>query len=332
MSPTHCCKRCSTESGKHGKKCERCWHIPDASEWEYNDWLVDGSPSKFALLLPHKRDAFVQAGNDPQTYNTPPSFEQVSRWRTNVPQDTNAPPATDNATIWRLVMPYVLEHGPLWKVRGHWGHCGQSCGCCRSHNPEDGANCSECYDGWVMTTVCKTFKGYAQHYVAPLSTGIANSSLPAAFEEHTPAHMAVFERRVTDAASFNLVNTSNRYYRHLEQQQQQQRQQQRSNTPRNAHPERTLTEKSRIEKIGESDSDMQTQNVSSLTAASAAGNTVLDASSLPAAGGKNTPLIAPRPIMRGAFTFPTQRPKSKAKASPMDYFLTPSTFKSCVGA
>ena len=105
------------------------------------------------------------------------------------------------------------------------------------------------------------------------------------------------------------------------------------------------------EPMGESELDEQTQSASSLTAASAAGDTVLDASSLPAAGGKNTPLITPRPIMSGALvhrflayptqkpkptsnkeTYPTQKPKSKSKASPMKYFLTPSTFKSCADA
>ena len=79
VSPAHCCKWCRNESGKHGKKCERSWHIPAPSEWEYNDWLVNGSPSKFALLLPNERDAFLRAGHDPQTYNTPPSIEQVRR-------------------------------------------------------------------------------------------------------------------------------------------------------------------------------------------------------------------------------------------------------------
>ena len=68
------------------------------------------------------------------------------------------------------------------------------------------------------------------------------------------------------------------------------------------------------EPMGESELDEQTQSASSLTAASAAGDTVLDASSLPAASGKNTPLITPRPIMSGALVhrflaYPTQKPK-----------------------
>lgn len=71
--------------------------------------------------------------------------------------------------IWRLVMPYIQEHEPPWEARGHRGHCGQSCGCCKSHNPEDGANCEECYDGWVTKTVCKTLKGHTQDYAAQFS-------------------------------------------------------------------------------------------------------------------------------------------------------------------
>ena len=93
------------------------------------------------------------------------------------------------------------------------------------------------------------------------------------------------------------------------------------------------------------------QSASSLTAASAAGETAirLDASSLTAAGSRDTPLINPRPMMSGALvhrflayptqkpkptsnkeTYPTQKPKSKSKASPRthsEYFLTPSTFE-----
>ena len=173
MSPAHCCKWCRNESGKHGKKCERSCYIPAPSEWEYNDWLANGSPSKFALLLPNERDAFMLAGLCPQTYNTPPSFAEVSQWRKNVPRDTitppasdneapAAPPVTDNATLWRFIMPYVLEHGPEWTVQDHWGYCGMGCPCCRSHAIEDGSCCDECYDGWVLTTVCKSFKTYAQ--------------------------------------------------------------------------------------------------------------------------------------------------------------------------
>ena len=86
---------CDHQSGKHGKKCERSWHIPAPSEWEYNDWLVSGSPSKFALLLPDERDAFLLAGLCPQNYNTPPPFD-AGWWRTNVPRDTITPLASDN--------------------------------------------------------------------------------------------------------------------------------------------------------------------------------------------------------------------------------------------
>ena len=60
------------------------------------------------------------------------------------------------------VLEYVLWHGPWrWKRRGHWGGCGQSCGCCRSHTNEDAqpeANCICCYEGWVLSTVSKAIK------------------------------------------------------------------------------------------------------------------------------------------------------------------------------
>ena len=59
LAPHHCCNWCSNESGKHSKTCAKGWHIPAVSEWEYNDWLVDRSPSKFALLLPDEREAFM---------------------------------------------------------------------------------------------------------------------------------------------------------------------------------------------------------------------------------------------------------------------------------
>ena len=66
------------------------------------------------------------------------------------------------------VLPFLLHHGPEpWTRKGHWvfGGCGQSCGCCRSHNPEDAApdaNCVVCYQGWVVTTVSRGWKEQAQ--------------------------------------------------------------------------------------------------------------------------------------------------------------------------
>ena len=29
---------------------------------------------------------------------------------------------------------FLLYHDPEWNIRSHFGVCGQSCGCCRSHN------------------------------------------------------------------------------------------------------------------------------------------------------------------------------------------------------
>ena len=52
------------------------------------------------------------------------------------------------------------EPGP-WTCSKHFNACGQSCGCCRSHNREDHGpcvmfsecNCSYCMNGWVLTTI-----------------------------------------------------------------------------------------------------------------------------------------------------------------------------------
>ena len=66
------------------------------------------------------------------------------------------------------VLPFLLHHGPEpWTRQNHWvfGHCGQSCGCCRSHNLEDAgpdANCELCYHGWIVTCVSRGWKASAQ--------------------------------------------------------------------------------------------------------------------------------------------------------------------------
>ena len=84
-------------------------------------------------------------------------------------------------TLLQKVLPFtvldmLLRHedenlGP-WRRRGHWLHglCGQSCGCCRSHNPEDFFGCCEpCHDGWPLTTVSSFFYGAVRQYAAQYS-------------------------------------------------------------------------------------------------------------------------------------------------------------------
>ena len=47
----------------------------------------------------------------------------------------------------------------MWFPRGHFGRCGQSCGCCRAHNWEDAyTGCPECYNGWTFSTLSKAFR------------------------------------------------------------------------------------------------------------------------------------------------------------------------------
>ena len=46
-----------------------------------------------------------------------------------------------------------------WFPRGHFGRCGQSCGCCRAHNAEDSfIGCPECNNGWTFSTLSKAFR------------------------------------------------------------------------------------------------------------------------------------------------------------------------------
>ena len=64
-----------------------------------------------------------------------------------------------------VMFAFLLYHDPEWNIRSHFGMCGQSCGCCRSHNPEDAGpdcNCEACYTGWVLTTISSGFKRFVQ--------------------------------------------------------------------------------------------------------------------------------------------------------------------------
>ena len=54
-----------------------------------------------------------------------------------------------------------------WKPHGHFGHCGQSCGCCRSHNRDDAGfdmNCDPCYAGWILTQVSQRVLAATKSY------------------------------------------------------------------------------------------------------------------------------------------------------------------------
>ena len=91
------------------------------------------------------------------------------------------------AHIWAAVVPFLLRHPPTtvygslrrWWPRHHYMSCGQSCGCCASHNPEDAHpdfNCEGCYLGWVLTTVSRQACATTQAYAASLSTTLRRHS------------------------------------------------------------------------------------------------------------------------------------------------------------
>jgi len=70
----------------------------------------------------------------------------------------------------RIVLAFVLAHEDnslgRWSREDHWGCCGQSCGCCRSHNIEDGRCCEPCFDGWVMSRVSRDVRRAVQRFVS----------------------------------------------------------------------------------------------------------------------------------------------------------------------
>ena len=82
-----------------------------------------------------------------------------------------------SADVLHLILSHLLYHEPIidiihqtrtaWTCLLHFGSCGQSCGCCRSHNREDaapGMNCQPCYTGWILRTVSHGIKGAAASY------------------------------------------------------------------------------------------------------------------------------------------------------------------------
>ena len=356
LASHRCCIWCGNNSGKHCKTCAKCWHIPAVSEWEDNDWLVDGLPSKYALLLPDEREAFNNLGLSPVNFNSMPSVEQ-GWWRADVPGDTVTPPASDNGapvvpwhlpvglcythdvTTWGFILPIVVAHNNGWTRHEHFGTCGQGCPCCGSHCKVDGSSCDECYDGWVLTCVCKSF----YIYILDIAQGYP-ASAAASIETHNPAPLAIEVGpglAPIERASYRL----DQYHRQSDKTPQQHwhkylevkgrslpggmRLYERGYTPQNANQDLLKYLKSPHRRelmrandwnaifgkpIVESEPDEHRERLapsaSSLTAASVAGETdvLLDASSLTAAGSSDRPPINPRPMMIGAK--PKSRPTS----------------------
>ena len=66
-----------------------------------------------------------------------------------------------------LIAPLLYHDGKAWCRITHWGFCGQSCRCCRSHVVEDAGwekSCGACFAGWVLTTVCAQWCDWTRQY------------------------------------------------------------------------------------------------------------------------------------------------------------------------
>ena len=51
-----------------------------------------------------------------------------------------------------------------WTLRKHFGHCGQSCGCCRSQFGDAWGRCECCDDLLILKTTCRTMRDLLKTY------------------------------------------------------------------------------------------------------------------------------------------------------------------------
>ena len=98
---------------------------------------------------------------------------------------------------WDSAVPFIVEHEGAWDPETHFGQCGQSCGCCRSHNPEDaceGCNCQLCFTAWVLSCVSRSAHSalgtYVRQNYAPLRTSRQNYALAVQAELRTATEHA----------------------------------------------------------------------------------------------------------------------------------------------
>ena len=346
LASYYCCRWCGNKDGKHGNTCAKCWHVPAVSEWVYNHWLVDGMPTRYALLLPNERKAFNKIRLSPDEFNSMNTVE-LGWPRTNVPQDTVTPPASDNGapvvpwhlpvglcyahdvTIWGFILPIVVAHDNGWTRREHHGTCdimnhGRSCPCCRSHCIDDGSCCDECYDGWMLTCVCKSFyiyildiaQGYyasvaasiKTHNPAPLAIEVGPSSAPIAPTERASHRLGYYQRQ-------SEMTTQQHWHTYLEEKYVNQDLLKYLKSPHRrelmrAKDWKAIFGKSIVESEPEEHRERIAPSASSLTAVSVTGETddLLDASSLTAAGSSDRPPMNPHTTMIGAK--PKSRPSS----------------------
>ena len=99
--------------------------------------------------------------------------------------------------LWTEIAPLLLEHPAGWHPRRHLECCGQSCGCCRSHNIEDaheGGNCQPCFTGWVLSCVSRSARVGLRAYSRRLAV-IANCQLRKYFGAMVLPYWGFFVKR-----------------------------------------------------------------------------------------------------------------------------------------
>ena len=111
---------------------------------------------------------------------SPPALHQAPlqplpfRWRHGVGSEL---------AMLSTILDYIVHHPHDWTPIGHFGFCGESCGCCRAHNSEDWlTGCIACAEAWELSCVCKGWsrclKLLASSYATPrpCSAGVAAGS------------------------------------------------------------------------------------------------------------------------------------------------------------
>ena len=77
---------------------------------------------------------------------------KISLYFSMAEQDVLAP------TLLPYIFHFVVLHPADWDPHCHYRFCGQSCPCCRGHNPEDYLSwscCEGCGNAWTFTCVSK---------------------------------------------------------------------------------------------------------------------------------------------------------------------------------
>ena len=66
------------------------------------------------------------------------------------------------------LLSFLLLHPTGWDRNKHFFFCGETCGCCCSHDPEDaGKGCDACYNAWTLTQLCRNMLQAVQNHNSP---------------------------------------------------------------------------------------------------------------------------------------------------------------------